>query len=139
MDYHFKKLAHVFKQKINRTLFLVCQYPVFLIQPSVKNLYLFPNIFRHVKKKVSADLGIYSSSLWVNTLLLRRLWSKHSLPQGPVIGHSDRVLIVAPHPDDETIDNTGIIRYCIEKNIPVHVVIVTNGGDSVSTGEKKAQ
>ena len=58
-------------------------------------------------------------------------------PQGPVIGHSDRVLIVAPHPDDETIDNTGIIRYCIEKNIPVHVVIVTNGGDSVSTGEKR--
>ncbi len=47
---------------------------------------------------------------------------------GPHITSSDRVLIVAPHPDDETIATAGVIRYCIENNIPVHVVVVTNGG-----------
>ena len=41
---------------------------------------------------------------------------------------SDRVLIVAPHPDDETVGSAGIIRYCLENNIPVYVVVVTNGG-----------
>ena len=41
---------------------------------------------------------------------------------------SDRVLIVAPHPDDETIGGGGVIRYCLEHNIPVYVVVVTNGG-----------
>lgn len=42
---------------------------------------------------------------------------------------SDRVLIVAPHPDDETIGGGGVIRYCLEHNIPVYVVVVTNGGN----------
>ena len=41
---------------------------------------------------------------------------------------TDRVLIVAPHPDDETIGGGGVIRYCLEHNIPVYVVVVTNGG-----------
>ena len=41
---------------------------------------------------------------------------------------SDRVLIVAPHPDDETIGGAGVIRYCLENNIPIYVVVVTNGG-----------
>lgn len=49
-------------------------------------------------------------------------------PQSPNITSSDRVLIVAPHPDDETIATAGVIRYCIENNIPVYVVVVTNGG-----------
>ena len=44
------------------------------------------------------------------------------------ITSTDRVLIVAPHPDDETIGGAGIIRYCLENNIPVYVVVVTNGG-----------
>ena len=41
---------------------------------------------------------------------------------------TDRVLIVAPHPDDETIGGGGVIRYCLEHNIPIYVVVVTNGG-----------
>jgi len=41
---------------------------------------------------------------------------------------SDRVLIVAPHPDDETIGGAGVIRYCLEHNIPIYVVVVANGG-----------
>jgi LmbE family N-acetylglucosaminyl deacetylase len=44
------------------------------------------------------------------------------------ITSTDRVLIVAPHPDDETIGSAGVIRYCLENNIPVYVVVVTNGG-----------
>ena len=50
-------------------------------------------------------------------------------PQGPNITSSDRVLIIAPHPDDETIACAGVIRYCVENNIHVQVVVVTNGGD----------
>ncbi|AEG18490.1 PIG-L deacetylase family protein [Methanobacterium paludis] len=55
-------------------------------------------------------------------------------PKGPVIGHSNKVLVVAPHPDDETIANAGIIRYCVKNKIPVHVVVVTNGENFRATG-----
>lgn len=47
---------------------------------------------------------------------------------GPNLTSSDRVLIFAPHPDDETLSSAGLIRYCIDHNIPVHVVVITNGG-----------
>jgi LmbE family N-acetylglucosaminyl deacetylase len=39
----------------------------------------------------------------------------------------DRVLIIAPHPDDETITTAGIIKYCTDNKIPVKVVIMTDG------------
>lgn len=39
----------------------------------------------------------------------------------------DRVLIIAVHPDDETIACAGIIRYCVENNVPVKIVVLTDG------------
>lgn len=51
-------------------------------------------------------------------------------PQGPSINQTDRILVVAPHPDDEVICNGGIIRYAVENQIPVKVVIVTEGNDT---------
>lgn len=51
-------------------------------------------------------------------------------PAGPSMNTGDRVLIVAPHPDDEVICNGGIIRYAVENHIPVKVVVVTDGNDT---------
>lgn len=48
-------------------------------------------------------------------------------PPGPLINSSDKVMIIAPHPDDEAIGNAGVIRYCVENKIPVKVVVVTDG------------
>jgi LmbE family N-acetylglucosaminyl deacetylase len=39
----------------------------------------------------------------------------------------DRVLILAPHPDDETIATGGIIQKAVALGLPVHVVYLTNG------------
>jgi len=39
----------------------------------------------------------------------------------------NRILIVAPHPDDETISSTGIIQKAVQDGDEVRVVIVTNG------------
>jgi LmbE family N-acetylglucosaminyl deacetylase len=51
-------------------------------------------------------------------------------PAGPSINAGDRVMIVAPHPDDEVICNGGVIRYAVENHIPVKVVVVTDGNDT---------
>lgn len=49
------------------------------------------------------------------------------ISNGSFINSSDRVLIVAPHPDDEAIGAGGVIRYCVEHKIPVEVVVMTDG------------
>lgn len=48
------------------------------------------------------------------------------------VQQQDKVLIIAPHPDDETIGCAGVIRYCVENNIPVKIVVLTDGYLSAS-------
>ena len=43
---------------------------------------------------------------------------------------SDRVIVVAAHPDDETLGAGGLIAECFANSIPVDVVIVTDGAAS---------
>ncbi|MDE4543512.1 PIG-L family deacetylase [Thermoanaerobacterium sp. R66] len=38
-----------------------------------------------------------------------------------------RILVIVPHPDDESLGMAGVIQRAISQNIPVKVVIVTNG------------
>jgi LmbE family N-acetylglucosaminyl deacetylase len=40
---------------------------------------------------------------------------------------TDRILIMAPHPDDEVLGSGGIIQRALEMKIPVHVMFLTNG------------
>ena len=50
-----------------------------------------------------------------------------SYKQFPKIKSSDRILIFSPHPDDESMANSGIIRAALEANATVLVVMMTNG------------
>ncbi|MFA5315228.1 MAG: PIG-L family deacetylase [Candidatus Omnitrophota bacterium] len=43
---------------------------------------------------------------------------------------TDRVLILAPHPDDEAIATSGVIQRCIQNNIPLKIVYFTNGDNN---------
>lgn len=43
------------------------------------------------------------------------------------VDYNDRILVLAPHPDDETLGCGGIISYFKSINIKVHVVLFTNG------------
>lgn len=47
--------------------------------------------------------------------------------QFPHIQSSDRILIFSPHPDDESLANSGLIRAALEANATVMVVMMTNG------------
>lgn len=54
----------------------------------------------------------------------------------PEISSSDRILIFAPHPDDESLGTGGIIQKALEKNASVQVVMMTNGDDMNTTSFK---
>ena len=73
-------------------------------------------------------LVVSLSLLFFSTFTHTNSSSPTKYPQGLNITSSDRILIVAPHPDDETIATAGVIRYCVENSIPVYVVVVTDGG-----------
>nr|WP_319372594.1 PIG-L family deacetylase [uncultured Methanobacterium sp.] len=45
----------------------------------------------------------------------------------PEISASDRILIISPHPDDESLGTGGLIKKALEKNASVEVVMVTTG------------
>jgi LmbE family N-acetylglucosaminyl deacetylase len=39
----------------------------------------------------------------------------------------DRIMILAPHPDDETLSSGGLIQQALDMGLPVRVVFLTNG------------
>lgn len=45
----------------------------------------------------------------------------------PEIQASDRIIIFSPHPDDESLANSGIIREAVKMNASILVVMMTNG------------
>lgn len=54
-----------------------------------------------------------------------------------VPGGSERVLVVAPHPDDETVGCGGTIARHIEARDQVRVLVVTDGGNSRAGGVER--
>ncbi|EKF84656.1 PIG-L deacetylase family protein [Methanobacterium formicicum] len=53
----------------------------------------------------------------------------------PEIHSSDRILIIAPHADDESVAAAGLIKRTLEKNATVEVVVMTDGSASDSRKE----
>jgi LmbE family N-acetylglucosaminyl deacetylase len=43
------------------------------------------------------------------------------------LNDQDRLLVVAPHPDDEAIAAAGLIQEAVRRHIPVRIVYLTNG------------
>lgn len=59
-----------------------------------------------------------------------RLRDRRPLPLDRV----DELLVVAAHPDDETLGAGGLIAECVRLGIPASIVIVTDGGASGEPG-----
>ncbi len=62
-------------------------------------------------------------------LILLTLAARSSRAQSnfPPITAADRIVVVAPHPDDEVIGAGGLIQQALAKGADVHVIYLTNG------------
>ena len=59
------------------------------------------------------------------TLLVMSACAAHELPLQ--VGKGERLLVLSPHPDDETISSAGLIKRVLEKGGSVRTVVVTSG------------
>jgi LmbE family N-acetylglucosaminyl deacetylase len=53
-----------------------------------------------------------------------------SLPSKPTLNPDDRILVFAPHPDDETLGCAGIIQQAVAMKLPVRIVWLTYGDNN---------
>ncbi|MGO9610231.1 MAG: PIG-L deacetylase family protein, partial [Verrucomicrobiia bacterium] len=53
-----------------------------------------------------------------------------SLPSCPTLTPDDRIIIFAPHPDDESIGCGGIIQQALALKVPVRIVWLTYGDNN---------
>jgi LmbE family N-acetylglucosaminyl deacetylase len=58
------------------------------------------------------------------------LQTAETSPTGLRLAATDRLLILAPHPDDETLACGGIIQKAVRMGLPVRVVFLTNGDNN---------
>jgi len=71
---------------------------------------------------IGAYTWLISNLAWRADLRATRSLEEISSP-----GPGDRVLIVAPHPDDETLGCAGLVQQALARGAEVHVVTLTNG------------
>jgi len=55
---------------------------------------------------------------------------QNQLAEGLALGPQDRVLILAPHPDDEVIGCGGIIQKAVAQHLPLRIVFLTHGDNN---------
>ena len=60
-------------------------------------------------------------------------WAQDPRPQ-LTLSPDDRILVIAPHPDDEVIGAGGVIQEALRLNIPVRVMYLTNGDSNALAG-----
>ena len=56
--------------------------------------------------------------------------AKALLPSSPTLTPSDRIIVFAPHPDDETLGCGGIIQQAVAMKLPVRIVWLTYGDNN---------
>jgi len=74
-------------------------------------------------------LGAYQWKVYHRNLAI----SDANLPPLPAITSKDRILVLSPHPDDETLGAGGLMAKARRLGVPVRVVFMTNGDGSLAT------
>jgi LmbE family N-acetylglucosaminyl deacetylase len=59
--------------------------------------------------------------------------SDANLSPFPALSKNDRILILSPHPDDETLGAGGLMAKAAGLGVPVRVIFLTNGDGSLAT------
>ncbi|BAL80285.1 PIG-L deacetylase family protein [Caldisericum exile] len=67
------------------------------------------------------------------TLLLNMVLNTNNIKGDIMIEKGDRILIVAPHPDDEALSSAKVILESVSKGADVYVIFITSGEHNTDT------
>ena len=67
------------------------------------------------------------SCIIITAVFLAKIGLAQGYKEVPAFSNDDRVLLLAPHPDDESIGTAGVIQAAIAQGAKVKVVLFTNG------------
>jgi hypothetical protein len=93
---------------------------------STKLVYIIDDLARLVKEMVLIPLIVAFNLLIYRHIRGSSIKNIEDLEQLSLTGIR-RILIVAPHPDDETLAAAGLIQIALEMGIEIRVVVLTNG------------
>lgn len=54
-------------------------------------------------------------------------YARAQLPKDLQLAPGDRILVFAPHPDDEVLGTGGVLQDALKMNLPIHIVFLTYG------------
>lgn len=104
-----------------------------------KRAELSPQVKARRKKRTLLALAILLCAVTPFALFQIQLYRRNLamarvvLPALPVLTAQDRLLVLSPHPDDETLGAGGTIADARRRGIAVRIVFLTNGDGSRST------
>jgi len=109
---------------------------VYRVRQAAENYDLCPivfNTYEALKKSLARRVRPVTTCglILISLMACACLATTNQLSAKPITLHpSDRVLVLAPHPDDEVLGCGGIIQRCMALNIPVQVVYFTYGDNN---------
>src|SRR3979409_162659 len=62
-----------------------------------------------------------------------------AIPFEPQDLRGERLLVLAPHPDDEVIGCGGLVALPLRENRPLHVVVATDGAQAGDGTQREAE
>lgn len=75
----------------------------------------------------------FARQLPANLAMQKSIW-----PQSPDLTPEDRVLLLSPHPDDETLGAGGLLARASRMGLPRRLIFLTNGDGSEATRIREA-
>jgi LmbE family N-acetylglucosaminyl deacetylase len=73
----------------------------------------------NLEKSMGLEAGAPGDAPWE--------WATTLLRPQVELQNNDRILVLVPHPDDDILSTSGLIKQALKKNLPVQVVFFTNG------------
>lgn len=71
-----------------------------------------------------------AAALFAGALAVAPAGGAGEAPPGLELGAGDRLLVLAPHPDDEVLSSGGLIQHALQRQLPVHVAFLTYGDNN---------